>query len=153
MTILCGLLCCLFTGCGSEPKAVEKAAAIPTFPKPTDESRRFPKASLKSAVIVDNHAMGHSFLPGGNVATYSRAGKEYRLFLVKLPDPTQAGIALLDYKNVLKDARFVASFGGYFGNDNGMPVFVFSKNEWLLGIAGLDMKDADPVAREFAGRI
>lgn len=151
--VLAAAVSCLFlTGCGSEPaptKAVQKAPA----PKPADESRRFPTANLKSTTVVDEHMLGHTFLPGGTLATYAKGAKEYKLFLVKFPDATQAGIALLDYKNKLKDPKFIASFGGYFGEDAGVPVFVFAKNEWLLGVQGLDQKDADLAAREFAGRI
>lgn len=146
----------LLAGCGEEPKrAVTTPAtqAPPPAPKASDESRRFPLKDRTGTMVVQEKILGHDFLPGGNVATYERGAKQWKLFLVRLPDANQAGILLLDYKTRLKDPKFVASFGGYFGGDEGKPVFVFTKNEWLLGVQGLDQKDADAAAREFAGRL
>jgi hypothetical protein len=142
-------------GCGSETKRVEKAAAParPRAPKPVDESRRFPPANLKSAIVVEDRMLGHDFLPGGNLATYLRGGKQHQLFLIKLHDAAQSGAVLFDYKQNLKDAKFISSFGGYFGDDNGTPVFVFTKEAWLLGVVGLDQAGADAAGREFAGRL
>lgn len=153
--LLATAIAALLTGCGEEPKPAAKPVtqAPPPAPKPTDESRRFPLKDRTGTMVVQDKVLGHDFLPGGNVATYERAGKSYKLFLIKLPNSTQAGILLLDFKTRLTNPKFIASFGGYFGDDGGKPVFVFSKNEWLMGVQGLDQQAADAVAREFAGRI
>lgn len=155
MALCSGAMALLLTGCGEEPKQPPKAAPAPapTAVKPADESRRFPLKERTGTMVVQDKLLGHDFLPGGNVATYERGAKRYKLFLIRLSDPAKAGILLLDYKTRLKDAKFVASFGGYFGDDEGKPVFVFSKNEWLMGVQGLNQQEADAVAREFAGRI
>ena len=50
-------------------------------------------------------------------------------------------------------AKLVPSFGGYFGQDNGRPVFVFTKNAWIAGVVGLPEKQADTEARTLAGRL
>ncbi len=154
MAISSGALALLLAGCGEQPAP----KAVPVTPpaavvKPADESRRFPLKDRTGTMVVQEKLLGHDFLPGGNVATYERGAKKYKLFLIRLGDATKAGILLLDYKTRLKDAKFVASFGGYFGGDDGKPVFVFSKNEWLMGVQGLEQKEADAVAREFAGRL
>lgn len=147
-------LALLLAACGEAPKQTGNPApqGPPPAAKPADESRRFPLKDRTGTMIVQQKTLGHDFLPGGNVATYERGGKSYKLFVIRLPDSNRAGILLLDYKNNLKDPKFIASFGGYFGDDGGKPVFVFSKNEWLLGVQGLNQNDADAAAREFAGR-
>jgi len=119
--------------------------------RPADESRRFPKAELTESRVVDNQAMGKSFLPGGTIATYRKG--EYELFLVKMADAQSAAIALLDWKKELTEAKLIPAFGGYFGKDAGRPVFVFTKGAWVAGVAGLKEKDADAKARLLAGQI
>jgi hypothetical protein len=143
------LLLPFLTSCANEPpKVVEKPKAAPA-PKPVDEERRFPKKDLVRVTVVPANLLGKEFMPGGNLGEY----KGYQLFLAKMFTPDGAAILLLDFKNTLKDAKFVPSFGGYYGTDNGTPVFLFTKNAYLLGVVGLVEKDADPVARAFAGRI
>jgi hypothetical protein len=142
----------LLLSCGPEPKPVTapvKAQAV----KPLDESRRFPKANQVQTEVVVEHLMGKPFLPGGTVARYKKGAAEYEMFLAKLPSPTDAAIALLDWKKTLADPQLIPAFGAYYGKDGGRPVFVFTKGSWIAGIAGLNLKEADPPARILAGQI
>jgi hypothetical protein len=147
------LLVIALTGCSSEPKpapaAVEKAAE----PKPADESRRFPAENLVDTKVVDTHLMGKSFMPGGTLANYKSGKTEYKMFVAKLPSATDAALLLPDWRKALADAKLEPGFGGYFGKDEGVPVFVFPKNAWIAGIAGLPEKEADLKARSLAAKL
>lgn len=119
--------------------------------KPADESRRFPKANLVKTELVERQIMGKAFLPGGTLAHYKKAKVEYQMFAAKLDSPTAAAIALSDYRKTLKNPVLVPSFGGYFGDEAGKPLFVFTKSAWVLGVKGLTQKEADLQARVLAG--
>jgi len=140
--------------CGgpSEAPAAEAKAEAPK-PKPPDESRRFPKEGQTAMELVDDNVLGKDFLPGGNLATYEKDGKTYQLFLVVMPDAEKSSFALLDSKEALTGAKFVPSFGGYYGLDGETPWFVFGKGKYFAGVVGLPQDEADLVAREFAARI
>ena len=142
----------MLCSCGSQPKPTPSAqpAAQPAPAKPADESQRFPKANLVDSKVVDNHLLGKDFMPGGTLAHYKRGKAEYDMFVARTDSPTDAAILLLDWKKAMTDANLVAAFGGYFGKDNGQPVFVFTKGAWIVGIAGLSQKQADPEARLLA---
>jgi hypothetical protein len=146
----------LLVSCGTETKNTPAEAPkqlTEVRPKVQDESRRFPKENLVESKVVDDHIMGKPFLPGGTIAHYKKGGKEYDLFVTKVKSPTDAAIALLDYKKGLTDSKLVASFGGYFGKDGDRPVFVFSKGSWIAGVAGLSEKEADLQGRVLAGKL
>jgi hypothetical protein len=140
--------------CGA-PKSEEapKKAAAPAAPKPTDQTRRFPMAERVDVTLTEDPLFGKAFLPGGNLAQYKRGAREYEMFLIRAASPGAAATLLFDYKNTLADAKFVAHFGGYFGDDAGTPTFLFSKGSWLAGVRGLNREEADAVARELAARI
>ena len=140
--------------CGgpSEAPAPEAKAEAPK-PKPPDESRRFPNENQTSMELVDDNLLGKDFLPGGNLATYENSGKTYQLFLAVMPNPDASAFALLDAKEALTDAEFVASFGGYYGLDGETPWFVFGKGKRFAGVVGLPQEEADAIARDFAARI
>lgn len=145
----------LLTSCGSPPPktAAPAAAEKPPAPTPRDESRRFPQAGLVRSEVVPDHLLGKSFMPGGTLAHYKRGKSEYDMFVGKTASPTDAAILLLDWKKAFADAELVPSFGGYFGTDNGRPVFVFPKGSWIAGVAGLPQKQADMQARVLAARL
>jgi len=103
--------------------------------------------------LLDDHILGKDFLPGGNVAEYRRKGKTYQQFLVHLKSPDAAALLLFDFKNHLRDAKFLPHMGGYFGMDGAAPVYVFPKGAFLAGIVGLPEKEADLLARQFAARL
>jgi hypothetical protein len=103
--------------------------------------------------LMGDSLLGQGFLPGGNLATYEKDGKTYQLFLSDLGDAQKASFALLDAKEALADAKFVASFGGYSGMVGEAPWFVFAKGKYLAGVVGLPPDEADLVARDFAARV
>lgn len=125
--------------------------------KVADESRRFPLADQVDTKVVDRELLGHAFMPGGTIAHYlvqKKTGKvEYDMFVARMADANAAVFALPDWRKALTDAKLVPSFGGYFGLDNGRPVFVFSKGAWIAGVAGLSEKDADAPARLLAAHL
>ncbi len=137
--------------CGSQPQPppAQPATQAETF-KPADESSRFPKTNLVDSKVAVKQLMGKSFMPGGTIAHYKKGKVQYDMFAAKAATPTDAAILLLDWKNALADSKFIASFGGYYGDDAGRPVFVFTKGAWIAGIAGLTEKQADPEARLLA---
>jgi len=131
----------------------EEAPVAVEAPKPPDESRRFPRDGQTKMELVDDNLLGKDYLPGGNLATYEKDGKTYQLFLIVTKDPNAAGNLAYDAKEKLTDAKFVASFGGYFGMDGETPWFIFPKTNHLLGIVGLPQEEADMVGRDFAARV
>jgi hypothetical protein len=143
------LLLPFLSSCANEPPKVVEKPKVDPAPRPVLEERRFPKKHLVRVTLVEKNLLGKEFMPGGNLGDY----KGYKLFLAKTFTPNSAAILLLDFKNTLKNAKFVPGFGGYYGTDAGTPVFIFTKNAYLLGIVGLLEKDADPIARAFAGRV
>lgn len=151
--ILCLAVPLLLISCGSEPKPASPAAAAPAapeFPKPSDESRRFPKANLVDTKVVDQHLLGKAFMPGGTLARYKKGKVEYEMFVAKLATPIDAAGILPDWRKALTDAKLQPTFGGYSGQDAGRDVFVFAKGQWIAGVAGLPEKDADLQARSLA---
>jgi len=152
-SLLPACLALLLASCGA-PSSKAPAAVTPTpVVKPADESRRFPLADQTGTEVVDDHLLGKAFMPGGTLAHYKKGRVGYDMFVAKLGSPNDAAIALLDWNKALANADFIASFGGYFGQDAGRPVFVFAKNSWIAGIAGLPQKEADAQARVLASRL
>jgi hypothetical protein len=149
---LCGLaaLAMLAGGCASPPPAPVAQVEVE---KPADETRRFPLANRVETHVVATALLGKPFMPGGTLAHYKRGAAEYDMFVAKLPTPLAAGLLLPDWKNALTDAHVLPTFGGYFGNDGGRPVFVFAKGVWIAGVAGLPQKQADLEARTLAARL
>ncbi len=148
------VLAALLISCGSQPQS--SAPAPPQkaeTPKPADESRRFPQANLVDTKLIEKQLMGKPFMPGGTLASYRKGKTAYDMFIAKAPGPTDAALALLDWNKALKGARLIPSFGGYFGEDQGRPVFVFAKGAWIAGVAGLPEKDADLQARALAAHL
>lgn len=143
----------LLISCGSQPKpAVSEPAKVET-PKPSDESDRFSTTNLVGAKVIDKELLGKSFMPGGTLAHYKKGKKEYEMFVSKLPTATDAALLLLDWNKALVGSKLVPSFGGYFGEDAGRPVFVFAKGAWIAGIVGLPLKEADLEGRTLAAHL
>lgn len=144
----------LLVSCSPETKAPAAAPAKKAeAPKPSDESRRFPKTNLVETQVVDKELMGKPFMPGGTLARYKKGKTEYEMFVARLPSAMDAAILLPDWRKALTDAKVIPSFGGFFGQDGGRPVFVFAKGTWVAGIAGLPEKEADAQARLLAAEL
>jgi len=144
----------LLVSCGSQPKTPEPAPAkTAAAVKPPDESRRFPAPNLVDTRVVDQQLLGKSFMPGGTLARYKKGKTDYSMFVAKMPSAQDAAFLLLDWNKTLAGSKLIPSFGGYFGQDAGTPVFVFAKNAWIAGIAGLPEKDADLAARTLAAHL
>jgi len=147
-------LMAILSGCGgAPPKEHPQAAPAPAAAKPVDESRRFQLADRVSLRLVDDHVLGKDFLPGGNIAEYRRKGKTYQQFLVRSTSAESAALLMFDFKGHLKDSKYLAHMGGYFGLDGSTPVYMFQKGVFLAGFVGLPEKDADVLARQFAARL
>jgi len=120
---------------------------------PAQNTPHFPQANLVSVKAAPDHLLGKSFMPGGALATYKKGKVEWTLFAAQCPNAVDAAIRLPDWRKALKDAKLEASFGGYFGLDAGVPVFVFTKGAWIAGVRGLPEKEADAQARLLAARL
>ncbi|HKD08047.1 MAG TPA: hypothetical protein VKB79_19255 [Bryobacteraceae bacterium] len=132
--------------------------ANPTPPTQTagaihDLSRMLPSKGLKHSGIVMDQVFGISKLPGGTVGDYESGGKKYRIFIIDARANQDAAFMLLDAKSALKNPEYLASFGGYFGQNGTEPVFVFAKQRYLAGIGGLPKDQADPLARTLASKL
>jgi hypothetical protein len=149
-----GVALAILCACGSAPpKQQPQSAPVAAARKPVDEGRRFPVAERVSLRLVDDHVLGKDYLPGGNAAEYRLKGRTYQQFLVHSPSAEAAALLLFDFKSHLRDAKFLAHMGGYFGMDGSTPVYIFQKGVFLAGLLGLPEKQADPLAREFAARL
>jgi hypothetical protein len=120
---------------------------------PAQNTPRFPQANLVSVKAAPDHLLGKPFMPGGTLATYKKGKTEWTLFVAKCTNAVDAAIRLPDWRKALKDAKFEPSFGGYFGLDDGVPVFVFAKDAWVAGVKGLPEKEADAQARLLAAKL
>lgn len=153
MRIALVVLGCTLLGCGGAPAPEQTEEAAAPKPAPPDERRRFPADGRTDMQLVNDHALGKDYLPGGNVAAYEKDGKTYQLFLLPIESAEKAGFLAMDVRDQLADTKFVASFGGWYGMDGETPWFVFAKNQYLLGVVGLEEAEADLVARDFAARV
>jgi hypothetical protein len=144
----------LLSACGGPaPKEQLQPTPAPAAAKPVDESRRFPMADRVSLRLENDHVLGKDFLPGGNIAEYRRKGKTYQQFLVRSTSAESAALLMFDFKGHLKDSKYLAHMGGYFGMDGATPVYMFQKGVFMAGFVGLPEKEADLLARQFAARL
>ena len=112
--------------------------------------RCFPVTGRIAIKEVPNHLFNNQAFPSGILADY----KGYQLFLMRTPGNQQAAFLLLDYKKTLRAPRYLPNMGGFYGTDStDHPHYIFAKGPFLAGVIGLPQDQADPIAREFAGRI
>ena len=148
------LLAALLVSCGSAPPEPEKkAAAAPAPPKVADHTSVLLSENRVSVSVVPDHLLGNKALPGGSLGEYEAKGRKYQLFIVEAPSTQQAAFLLLDVKGTLADADYIAYMGGYFGTDQGKPMYVFAKQQYLAGVVGLSKDAADPIARQLAAQL
>jgi hypothetical protein len=146
----------LLAGCDAPPAPpakTEAPAARPQFPAVKDQSIKFLKESLVSASTTQEPMLGIPALPGGNIAVYRRGKDQWKVMLMDAGSGTEAGVLVYEWKKSLEAAQFVASFGGYFGRTQDGPLFLFAKNNWLVGILGLEKDAADAEARKLAAKL
>ncbi len=103
--------------------------------------------------MVADHLLGKEYLPGGNIADYSSNLGSYQIFLIKEKDTTKAANLILDWRATHPDLQRMSKLGGYYGLDNGTPVYLFSKGLYVGGFVGLSADDADLQARGLADRL
>lgn len=146
-------VCAFLAACGGAPGPPAPQPAPAAQPKPVDETRRFPLADRVGIELMEGKLLGKDFLPGGNLAQYRRKGKTYQQFLIHAKSPEAAALLLFDFNTHLRDSKYLAHMGGYFGMDGEKPVYIFQKGVFLAGFIGLPEKEADPLARQFAARL
>ena len=103
--------------------------------------------------MVADHLLGKEYLPGGNIAGYSTNVGVYQMFLIKEKDTTKAANLILSWRATHTELQYMPKIGGYYGLDNGTPVYLFSKGLFVAGLVGLDANDADLQARGFAAHL
>jgi len=146
------LLCLTACSIPSDQPAEKKTLRRPIV-EVADESRRFTSENRVSIDFVKNNLLGKDYLPGGNLAEYKQGNKSYQQFLTRVKTAEKAAFLLVDFRNDLRDPKYLAHMGGYFGHDGDQPVLVFQKGRSLAGVIGLPEKDADMAARVFAGAL
>lgn len=161
LSALCALLLLSLVACGSSsdgganaPSAGEApAAAKLVHPKQEDLSRYMPKENRQKVSLLEGNLFELDTLPAATLANYSKGGKSFEQFLFRTQSTAMAGVYLAYVKDAMANPKFVAGFGGYFGEIDGKPVFAFVKNEYVTGLVGLSQADADAEGRIIAGRI
>jgi hypothetical protein len=145
----------LLTGCGSspEPAPTPKAAAPAPPKKVMDHTPALIQEGLLSSRVVPDHILDQPKLPGGSLGEYEKKGKKYQAFIVDADTNQAAAMLLFDFKAALQNPEYISYMGGYFGSDGKQNIYVFAKNQYVAGIAGLTMAEADPLARTLASRL
>lgn len=148
------VLAVLLSGCGgSEPAAAPVQKAAVEKPKLKDHRAGLALENQVSTRMVADHILESPKLPGGSFGEYEKKGKKYQMFIIESASPQEAALILFSYKATLQNPEYIAYMGGYFGSDGKQSLYVFSKKEYVAGIVGLSMAEADPMARSLAGRL
>jgi hypothetical protein len=147
-----GLIGCGNSG-GSAETPASKAFEPPVVPRQIAEDVKFPAAGKQNVKVVEGHLLDLPFLTGGNLATYDDGKRKYSLFTIRMKSAAQAGAYVSDIEKQLRNAKFVASYGGYWGTSENGPLFVFAKGSYLAGVAGLSEAEAVEIGKQFAARL
>ena len=150
--VITPLLCLAACSIPSDQPARKKAPKRPVV-KVADESHRFTSENRVKIDFVKDNLLGKDYLPGGNLAEYKQGDKSYQQFLTRVDTAEKAAFLLVDFRDDLTDAKYLAYMGGYFGHDGDQPVLVFQKGRSLAGVIGLPEKEADIAARVFAATV
>ena len=148
------LFAVLLSGCGgSEPAAapVQPKAVAPK--RAPDHRSNLALENQVSSRMVEDHMLDSPKLPGGSLGEYESKGKKYQMFIIEAASGQEAALILFGYKATLQNPEYISYMGGYYGSDGKQPVYIFSKKEYVAGIVGLGMTEADPMARSLAGRL
>ena len=150
--VITPLLCLAACSIPNDQPARKKAPKRPVV-KVADESRRFTLENRVKIDFVEDNLLGKDYLPGGNLAEYKQGEKNYQQFLTRVDTAEKAAFLLVDFRDDLTDAKYLAYMGGYFGHDGDQSVLVFQKGRSLAGVIGLPEKEADMAARVFAAAL
>ncbi len=150
--VITPLLCLAACSIPTDQPARKKAPKRPVV-EVADESRRFTSENRVKIDFVKDHLLGKDYLPGGNLAEYEQGDTSYQQFLTRVDTAQKAAFLLVDFRDDLTDAKYLAYMGGYFGHDGDQPVLVFQKGRSLAGVIGLPEKEADIAARVFAATL
>lgn len=108
---------------------------------------------LLASRVVPDHILDQPKLPGGSLGEYQKKGRKYQAFIIDADSNQAAALLLFSFKAELKDPEYISYMGGYFGSDGKQPIYIFAKKQYVAGIAGLTMAEADPLARTMASRL
>lgn len=131
----------------------ETATQTISHAKQEDLARFMPKDGRASASLVNGPLLGIPQFPGGTLAEYKKAGRSFQQILFKAPNVAMTAVYLSHGKDAMTKPKFVASFGGYYGEIDGKPTFLFVKNEYVAALIGLPLQDADAEGRVAAASI
>lgn len=152
--LLAGLVACSSQGeKAADTQAVPAAQKKLVHPTQEDLSRYMPRDNRVTAALTEANLFGNENLPRATWAEYRKGAKTYQQFLFKAQNTGMAAVYLGHTKDAMASAKFVAGFGGYYGEIEGKPVFVFVKNEYVTGLVGLSQEEADAEGRVIAVRI
>ncbi len=112
-----------------------------------------PPEGRTSVSLVEGPLLGVAQFPGGTFAEYRKNGKSFQQILFKAPSVAMTAVYLGHGKDAMDKPKFVAGFGGYFGEIDDKPVFLFVKNEYVTALIGLPLNEADAEGRVAAARI
>ncbi|MCU1330379.1 MAG: hypothetical protein JWN34_5749 [Bryobacterales bacterium] len=143
----------LLAGCGSSPEPAADLPKAAVAKKVMDHTPALMQEGLISSRVVPEHILGQPKLPGGSLGEYEVRGKKYQAFIVDADTDQAAALLLFDFKAALKDPEYISYMGGYFGSGGRQNVYVFAKKQYVAGIAGLPMAEADGLARTLASRL
>jgi hypothetical protein len=146
------MLAVLLLSCGGAPKTAPEEPVRPRFPVAVNQTAKLPKADLVASAVSTGSLFGAPGVPPGTVANYEKGNQHWKIGVADAGDAAKAAVALSTWKDALPQAKFVPGFGGYFANSPSGPVFVFTKNNWILAIQGLPQAEADALARTVAVR-
>jgi hypothetical protein len=155
---LAGAMVGLLAGCGASEapsggEGAEGAGRKLTHPVQEDLQRFMPRENRQAVTLLEGNLFDNENLPAATVADYRKGNKEYQQFLFKAQNTAMAGVYLGYCKDAMTTSKFIAGFGGYYGEINGKPVFAFVKNEYVTGLVGLSQEEADAEGRLIAARI
>ena len=118
-----------------------------------DDMALLPKAHLVGSTVRPAHLIAPSISAGGVAGTYKDTKGAYQQMLVRLPTTEKAAFLLLDVKKLMTAPRYLPHIGGFFGQKEGKPFYVFAKGPFLAVIEGKPEPEAEVLARIFAARL
>ena len=110
-----------------------------------DDARYFPAKDRVTVQPIADHILGPTLPPGGTLAYYHGAKKNYELILIHLPTPEKAAFFLLDVKKAMTNPKYLPNLGGFQSFKDSEPFYAFAKGPYLAAVINLDPDAADPI--------